>query len=72
MNRLDWSDGGVEFHLGHGDMLWLLRATGFDVEKLIELFAPETAETHEYYTAVPAEWAKKWPSEDLWVARKTG
>jgi len=70
MYRLDWSDGGVEFHLGHGDMLRLLRDTGLEVENLIELFAPDAAETHEYYTGVPADWAKKWPSEDLWVARK--
>jgi hypothetical protein len=52
-------------------MLRLLRDTGFDVERLIELYAPDDAETHEYYSAVTAEWARKWPSEDLWVARKT-
>ena len=72
MHRLDWSDGGVEFHLGHGDMHRLLRDTGFVIEGLIELFAPDDAETHPYYSAVTADWARKWPSEDLWVARKTG
>jgi hypothetical protein len=69
--QLDWSDGGVEFHLAHGDMFGLLRESGFDVEALIELYAPEDAETHPYYTAVTADWARKWPSEEIWAARKT-
>ncbi len=43
MHRLDWSDGGVEFHLGHGDLLRLLRESGFEVESLFELFAPDAA-----------------------------
>jgi SAM-dependent methyltransferase len=71
MHRLDWSDGGVEFHLGHGDMLRLLRDTGFEVESLIELYAPADAETHEYYSHVTADWARKWPAEEIWAARKT-
>ena len=70
MHRIEWSDGGVEFHLAHGDMLRLLRDTGFVVEDLIELYAPDDAETHPYYSHVTADWARKWPSEELWVARK--
>jgi len=72
MYRIEWPDGGVEFHLGHGDMFRVLRESGFDVENLIELFAPEGAVTHEYYSYVTADWARKWPVEDLWVARKPG
>ena len=45
---------------------------GFEVERLVELFAPDDAETHAYYDTATADWARKWPSEDLWVARKTG
>ncbi len=60
----------MEFHLGHGDLHRLLRTTGFEVEDLIELFAAEDAETHEYYSFVTAEWARKWPAEEIWVARK--
>jgi SAM-dependent methyltransferase len=70
MHRLDWSDGGVEFHLGHGDMFRALRSAGFLVEDFIELYAPDGAETHEYYDFVTAEWAQKWPAEEIWVARK--
>ncbi len=70
MHRIAWSDGGVEFHLGHGDMFRVLRDTGFEVEALVELFAPEGAKTHEYYAFVTADWARKWPVEDVWAARK--
>ena len=45
-------------------------ANGFDVERLVELQAPADARDHEYYDFVAAEWAKRWPAEDLWVARK--
>jgi SAM-dependent methyltransferase len=73
LHRVEWEDTGeVEFHLAHGKMLDLLRANGFELERLIELFAPADAETHSYYSYVSAEWAQQWPSEELWVARKHG
>jgi SAM-dependent methyltransferase len=70
--RLDWrADGsGIEFHLGHGDWLRLLRANGFEVLDLIELQAPPDAQDHPYYTYVPAVWAQQWPAEEIWVAQK--
>jgi SAM-dependent methyltransferase len=70
MHKMAWADGGVEFHLGHGDMLRVLHKSGFEVEDLIELYAPEDAETHSYYNHVTAEWAKKWPAEEIWAVRK--
>ena len=70
MHRLEWSDGGVEFHLAHGDLFRLLRDTGFEIEDLIELYASDDAETHEYYSSVTADWARKWPAEEIWAARK--
>ena len=51
-------------------MFRLLRDTGFEVEHLIELYAPDDAETHPYYSSVTAEWARQWPSEEIWAARK--
>jgi SAM-dependent methyltransferase len=71
MYRFDWrADGaGIEFHLGHGDWLRLLRAHGFEVLDLIELQAPSDAEDHPYYSYVPAAWARQWPAEEIWVAR---
>jgi SAM-dependent methyltransferase len=74
LGRMQWpgEDEGVEWHLGHGDMLRLLRETGFEVVGLWELRAPESASDHEYYGFVPADWARKWPAEEIWKARKRG
>lgn len=72
MFRFDWSDDdpGVEFHLAAGDLIRLLRANGFEVLDLVELFAPEDAKDHVEYSYVSAEWARRWPSEEIWRARK--
>jgi SAM-dependent methyltransferase len=74
LGRMQWpgENEGVEYHLGHGEMLALLRETGFEVEGLWELRAPESATDHEYYEFVPAEWARRWPAEEIWKARKRG
>jgi hypothetical protein len=70
MRRFEWPEGGVEFHLPHGEWIDVLRANGFEIERLVELQAPADAETHEYYAYVTADWARKWPAEEIWVARK--
>lgn len=71
MYRVSWEhEDGVEFHLGHGEWIDQLHLAGFDVERLVELYAPEEATDHPYYDTTTADWARKWPSEDLWVARK--
>ena len=68
--RMQWSgEPGIEYHLSHGDWIDLLRANGFDVERLIELYAANDAEPHPYYDDVTPEWARKWPHEEIWVAR---
>jgi SAM-dependent methyltransferase len=69
LHRLAWPEGGVEFHLGHGDMIRLLRTSGFEVEDLIEIFAPEDA-TDTSFGYAPAEWSKQWPVEEVWKARR--
>jgi SAM-dependent methyltransferase len=74
MHRMEFpgEDDGVEFHLGHGDMLRLLRDSGFEVEGLWEIQASESAEDHRYYDFVSADWARRWPAEEIWKARKRG
>jgi len=69
MHRFEWpDDDGVEFHLSHGDMIRLLRASGFEVTDLIEIQAPPGATTSYEYTS--AEWGRRWPSEEVWKARR--
>jgi SAM-dependent methyltransferase len=68
-HRIEWPDSeGVEFHLGYGDWIRLLRANGFEVTDLIELRPAEDATTR--YEWVTTEWARRWPSEEVWKARK--
>jgi SAM-dependent methyltransferase len=71
MRRFEWPELGseVEFHLPHGEMIRLLRSTGFEVEDLIELQAPEDGSSGRW-DFVTLEWARRWPSEEIWVARR--
>lgn len=69
MHRFEWpEDESVEFHLGYGDWIRLLRRHDFEIENLIELRPPAEATTR--YPFVTAEWAQHWPSEEVWVVRK--
>jgi SAM-dependent methyltransferase len=69
MYRFEWPDDpAVEFHLGYGDWIRLLRANRFEIENLIELRPDLDASTR--YPYVTAEWARQWPSEEVWIARK--
>lgn len=70
MHRFEWQDSeGIEFHLGYGDWIRLLRANDFEIEDLVEIRPPEgaTSGSHDF---VDLEWARKWPSEEVWKARK--
>lgn len=69
MHRVEWPDDpGIEFHLGHGDWIRLLRSNGFEIEDLVEVRPPAGAVSR--YRWVTAEWARRWPSEEIWKARK--
>jgi SAM-dependent methyltransferase len=68
MNRVHWPGGGIEYHPSHGDWVRILRANGFVIEQLCELYAPLHAEVPEYYEIASSDWAAKWPIEDLWSA----
>jgi SAM-dependent methyltransferase len=71
MYRVEWADDdGVEFHLAHGEWIRLLRENALVVEGLVELQAPAGAQDHPHYDAVPAAWARRWPAEEIWIARK--
>ena len=70
MHRFEFPDSGgsVEFHLGYGDWIRLLRASGFEIENLKELRPKEGATTR--YPFVKLDWARRWPSEEVWICRK--
>jgi ubiquinone/menaquinone biosynthesis C-methylase UbiE len=71
MHRFDWgSDESVEFHLGYGDWIRLLRGSGFEVLDLVEIRAPEAGEPHRHPALPSREWARQWPSEQIWRARR--
>ncbi len=69
MHRFEWPDEtGVEFHLGYADWIRLLRANGFEVLDLIEVRPPDGPPRTENLTTL--EWARRWPCEEIWKARK--
>ena len=71
MHRFEWPGASsVEFHLGHGDLIRLLRRQGLNLEDLIEIQAPEDGRTR--YPYVPLDWGRRWPAEEIWIARKPG
>jgi SAM-dependent methyltransferase len=70
MHRFEWpGEEGVNFYLGYGDWIRLLRREGFDVLDLVELRAPEGGDPGRW-DFVTLEWARRWPSEEIWKARK--
>lgn len=72
ISRMNWnSEDTVEFHLPTGDMLRLLRANGFELENFIEVF-PREDHPGTRFEYIDSEWSKRWPSEEIWCARKRG
>jgi SAM-dependent methyltransferase len=75
MHRFDWPKEGddlpsTEFHISGSLLFKLLRETGFELLDFRELFAPDDAVDHAYYNFVTAAWAKEWPNEEIWRARR--
>lgn len=69
MHRFEWPDSDeVDFHLGYGDWIRLLRRNGFEIEDVVELRPPPDAIAR--FDFVTVEWARRWPSEEVWKAHK--
>jgi len=70
LERIDWPDpDGSDFHQAHSERIALLRDTGFEIEALHEIYAPDgPPEDVKYYA--PRGWALQWPCEEAWVARR--
>jgi len=71
MHRDEEAWGATGFQLPYGEWIALLRSNDFEVEALVELRPREDATT-TYGGWVSLEWARRWPSENIWKARKRG
>lgn len=60
-------DETVDFQRPFGEWIRLLRVNGFVIEDLIEIRPPEGATSS--YDLTSAEWARRWPAENIWKAR---
>jgi hypothetical protein len=77
MHRFEWRGPSgavedIEFRIGHGDMVRLLRRSGFEIEDLIEIQAPNEGADARAQQYIPVEWARRWPSAEAWKVRKLG
>ena len=71
LHSVQWTpEDGIEFQLTYGGWIEILRGSGFEIERLIELQAGAGAARHEYYSDHDPEWSQSWPAEEIWVARK--
>ena len=67
--RIEWpTDDSVEFHLSHGDWIRLLATVRIEIEDLVEIRPRPDAKTT--YPFVTLEWARQWPSEEVWKVHK--
>lgn len=69
----DWTEvafepSGVCFNLTMADWITLFNDIGFSVEKYHEPYAPDHAT--DTRGAVPADWAREFPVEQVWQLRK--
>jgi SAM-dependent methyltransferase len=70
LGAIEWpDDDGIDFHQPNGERIKLLRDTGFEVEALHELYAPD-GDPDEVRYYMRRGWAQKWPCETVWVARR--
>jgi SAM-dependent methyltransferase len=64
-------ESSIQFQLPYGEWIELFRDNRLEIERLIHL-RPREGATTTYDDYAPARWARRWPGEDLWVARKRG
>ena len=68
MHRLEDGDS-VNFQLPYGEWIRLLRESGFELEDLVEPRPPPEAQS-TYWDESELDWARRWPAEAVWKARK--
>jgi SAM-dependent methyltransferase len=61
-------DASFDVALPYGEWIRLFRRHGFVIEHLLELQAPDDAES-TYFNQHEYEWARRWPAEIIWRVR---
>ena len=69
LGKMALDEGTIDWVLPPGAWIKVLRANEFDVEDLVELCAREDAST-TYVDFAPPKWARRWPAEWIWKARR--
>jgi SAM-dependent methyltransferase len=67
LHREETPEGLIHFNLPYGEWIRLFRRSGLLVEDLVE--PRPSVDAHTTY-GFPLEWARRWPSETIWKARK--
>lgn len=73
MHLFDWTDavdepGGIEFNLTISDWFRLFRDVGFDVVDYLEPRPTHGGQEVRFF--VTADWARRWPVEQVWKLRR--
>lgn len=73
IHRLDWRDaidepGGIEFNLPISKWVALFRESGFEIVDFVEIQAPGSGPEMKFFAT--AEWAHRFPAEQVWKLRK--
>ncbi len=69
LGRMELDEGTIDWVLPPGAWIRVLRDNGFAVEDLVELSARAGAAT-TYADYAPPKWARRWPAEWIWNARR--
>jgi len=69
LGRMESGEGTIDWSLPASTWIRLLREHGFEIEALFELCAPSGATT-TYEDFAPVKWARRWPAEWIWKARR--
>jgi SAM-dependent methyltransferase len=69
LGRMALEEGTIDWVLPPSAWIRVLRANGFEVEDLVELCAAGDATT-TFVDFAPPKWARRWPAEWIWKARR--
>jgi ubiquinone/menaquinone biosynthesis C-methylase UbiE len=69
LGRMDLGEGTIDWALPPSEWIAMLRSAGFAIERLVELLPPRNLTT-TYEDFAPEKWARRWPAEWIWVARR--